>query len=274
MSQNTIKSLISNTLIDKLDTKIILRHILNFSAANLIMEQDKILSENELNHFNLLLQKRLAGIPMAYIIGYKEFYSREFIVTPDTLIPRPETELLVDEVLKITNLQKNLKLLDMGTGSGCIAITCKLENKSLNVTALDKYEGALNIARKNATELHADINFLQSDWYSNVTNKYNLIVSNPPYIENNDPHLLALKHEPQHALTDYANGLVCFRTIISGATKHLLDGGYILLEHGYNQKNAITKILNDNNFHEIRTIKDYANLDRITIAKKTIEPPN
>lgn len=261
----TIRELIATTNLDKIETKVLLRHALNLSPSELIMVNDKLLKEEELNKFNQLLQKRLLGIPIHYILGYKEFYSRDFQVTADTLIPRPETELLIDEVLKIASPQN--KILDLGTGTGCIAITCKLELLSLDITAVDKFKNTLNVARSNATNLNAEIDFIESDWYECVTGKFNIIISNPPYIEKNDPYLLDLQYEPQHALTDFDNGLKHYEKIISRAPNYLSNNGHLVLEHGYMQKNAITKILQDNGFKSIRTIQDYANLDRITIAQ-------
>lgn len=260
----TIRELITTTNLDKLEIKLLLRHVLSLSQSELIIYNDQVISAEELTKFNQLVEQRLSGIPIHYILGYKEFYSREFIVTKDTLIPRPETEFLIDEALKIT--KPGMRILDLGTGAGCIAITCKLEFSSLDITAIDKFPETLAVAKQNAERLAAAVNFIQSDWYENVSGEFDIIISNPPYIEQDDPHLTNLQYEPQYALTDFANGLSCYEKIIGAASTYLVSGGCIILEHGYTQKNAVVQILEDNGFENIVTIKDYANLDRITRA--------
>lgn len=265
MSDKTIRELIQNTNLDKLDTKLLLRHVLQLSQSGLIINNERVLNSFELEQFDTLVEKCKNGLPISYILGFKEFYSRKFKVTPDTLIPRPETEVLVDEVLRIAHTDS--KILDLGTGTACIAITCKLEMPNLFVTAVDKYVNTLSVAKENSQFLNAKVDFICSDWYTNVEGKFDIIVSNPPYIEKNDPYLDNLKYEPQYALTDFANGLTCYEKIISGAMEHLHLGGHVLLEHGYLQKDAVTAIFNAYGFCEIKTIQDYANLDRITMAR-------
>jgi release factor glutamine methyltransferase len=201
-------------------------------------------------------------MPMAYILGYKEFYSRIFKVNTNTLIPRPETELLVDTVLALA--KPMAKVLDLGTGSGCIAISCKLEQQALSVTATDKYPEALAVAISNAADLGADIKFINCDWLDGITDIYDIIVSNPPYIANNDKHLPALSFEPQHALTDFFDGMSAIRKIIEDSKAHL--NGYLLIEHGYDQGSFTTELMLKYGFRNIRTIRDYASLDRITIG--------
>lgn len=265
MQKATIREIISAVKLDKLETKLLLRHVLKLTQAELIMFNDRVLSNDELIQFDKLLQQRLSGVPINYILGYREFYSRQFKVTVNTLIPRPETEILVAEILN--RLTPGDALLDLGTGTGCIAITCKLEMPTIVVVAIDKDQATLEVARGNANKLGAEITFLQSDWYENINGKFAIIVSNPPYIANNDPHLENLSHEPQHALTDFNDGLDCFRHIISGANKYLLFNGYLLLEHGFDQAVQIREMLTESGFMNIKTIKDYAGLDRITIGQ-------
>lgn len=262
---NTISELINATNLDKLEIKLLLRHVLGLSSTELIIYNDRILNTVELAKFDCLVKQRLSGLPLHYILGYKEFYSREFRVTTDTLIPRPETEFLVDEVLKIA--KPGMRILDLGTGTGCIAITCNLELPSLDVTAVDKFPETLEVAKTNAQTWGANIHFIHSDWYEDVSGKFDVIVSNPPYIEKYDPHLTNLQYEPQHALTDFNNGLTCYEKIISGAHDYLVPAGHIILEHGYAQKDSVTKILQEHGFKDIHTVKDYANLDRITSAQ-------
>lgn len=262
----TINELIAKIDLDKIDTKLLLRHVLNLTQTELIMFNDRILTNNEMAKFELLVKKRKSGMPINYILGYREFYSRKFKVTQDTLIPRAETELLVEETLELAKNFQNAKILDLGTGTGCIAITCKLENPETFVVAVDKYNKTLNVARENANKLKAEISFIKSNWYKNVADRFNIIVSNPPYIANNDIHLNNLRFEPQNALTDFKDGMEAFRCIIRGAKKYLLPSGCLLLEHGFDQAEFVRNLLCENHFTRIRTVKDYANLDRIAIS--------
>lgn len=260
-----IQELIDTTKLDRLESKVLLGYILNLTRAQLITRYDYVLTEEELAIFAELVKKRQQHIPLAYLIGYKEFYSRKFKVTPATLIPRPETELLVDQVLMLAPL--HAKILDLGTGSGCIAITCKLERPDLEIMASDKFTSALVVAADNAKQLKAEVQLVHSDWWQNIIRKFDLIVSNPPYIENNDSHLDDLKYEPKAALTDFADGLSHYKAIISQAQNYLNKGGYLIFEHGFEQKEAIHEIFLQYGFSEISTALDYANLERITWAK-------
>ncbi len=262
----SIQEIIANDKrLPKLEIKLILQHILNKNAVQLITHDNYKLTDGEYSQLNQLVAKRQAGTPIAYIIGHKEFYSREFRVNEHTLVPRPETELLIDTALQLA--KPSDRILDAGTGSGCIAITLKLESPTLIVDALDNYPATLDIAEENALKLGAQINFIYSNWFEEITKKYNLIVSNPPYIANNDNHLANLCAEPQHALTDFNDGLNCIREIIANSKNHLILGGYILIEHGYDQGQAIRDLYQQQGFANIKTLQDYAGLDRITLAQ-------
>lgn len=283
-SDYTIKQILLDSKLDKLDTRLLLGHVLGFSRVELITRDDYPLTPAQYDSYVTLYTKCLSGIPIAYILGYKEFYSRRFMVTPDTLIPRPETELLVDTVLSLAN--SGDRVLDLGTGSGCIAISCKLENQTLNVSATDKYSETLAIAKENANILGAEVKFIQSDWLNGITDKYDIIVSNPPYIEPDDEHLKLLTFEPQAALTDFRDGMSAIKQIIAGSLKNLYGdslespenhipvisnrhcNGYLLIEHGYNQGKATSDLMLSYGFKDVRTIRDYANLDRITMGKR------
>jgi release factor glutamine methyltransferase len=277
----TIKDVLYNSRLDRLDTQILLGYILGLSKVELIIQDNYQLTYAEYQSYVRLHDECLSGRPIAYILGYKEFYSRKYRVTPDTLIPRPETEMLVDIVL---DLAKNGdKVLELGTGSGCIAISLKLENQSLDITATDKFEETLKIAIHNATNLGAEIKFIQSDWFYNIKDTYDIIVSNPPYIEVNDKHLEQLSFEPLHALTDFADGLGAIKVVIQNSAKHLkarsiellagihhskgTNERYLLLEHGYNQGKYSRELMMQSGFVDVRTIKDYANIDRVTIGR-------
>ena len=261
-----ISQYIANSKLDKSDSKLILRHILNFTPAQLIIHNEYILSTIEFERAEELSCKRLEGVPMHYLLGQKEFYSRQFKVTPGTLIPRPETELLVDTVLKLVNNSGNL--LDLGTGSGCIAISLKLECPQLQVEAVDKYHAALDVAQENAFLLDADIDLYLSDWFTSVRGKYDIIISNPPYIHPEDKHLKALCFEPQTALTDYNDGLDCLRHIIKVAPDYLNSNGYLMVEHSFDQGNAVRGLFATAGFKQIQTIQDYSDNDRITLGMK------
>jgi release factor glutamine methyltransferase len=259
----TIKQILQNSKIDRLDTQVLLQHILNCSRTDLIIKDNYQLSGGEYHDYVKCYEQRLSGVPVAYIVGYKEFYSRLFTVSRDTLIPRPETELLVDRVLD--NVKNGNRVLDLGTGSGAIAISLKLENPTLDITATDKYAKTLDVARENATNLGAYIKFIQSDWFGKISETYDIIVSNPPYIRVNDVHLNNLAFEPDVALTDFADGMSAIRTIIYSSRAYLT--GYLFIEHGYDQGVSTANCMIEAGYKNVRTIKDYANLDRLTIGE-------
>jgi len=205
-------------------------------------------------------------------LGGREFYGRWFEVGPDVLIPRPETEHLVEAV--IGHLPANGQVWDLGTGSGAVAVTVALERTDAAVRASDISSGALAIARKNAETLGARVEFALGLWFetdktsSEDKHRFDVIVSNPPYIEAGDEHLSQgdLRFEPQTALTDFADGLSCIRELAQRAPEFLKEGGWLLLEHGYNQGAAVRQILTANGFAEVSTQQDLAGLDRLTLG--------
>lgn len=259
---SSISVLLRHAPIPYIESKALLKCILCYSDAKLISNDNQLLSKQNYNQFIKLVNLRIEGVPLQYLIGSCEFYSHKFKVNKHTLIPREETELLVDQVLHYAKH----KVLDLGTGSGCIAISVKLANPKLNVTAVDKSKRALDVASFNANDLNAKINFIQSNWFSKVIDKYDVIVSNPPYIKSGDPHLKDLAHEPIMALTDNQDGLSDYRKIISQATKFLQPNGYLILEHGYDQADEITEYLKQYNFTNIKSIFDLSGHNRIKIA--------
>lgn len=261
-NHESIKQILLDSKLDRLDTRLLLGHVLGFSKTELITKDNYQLSPAQYQSFITVYNKCQLGMPVAYILGYKEFYSRRFKVTPETLIPRPDTELLVDTLLGLAKPKDNV--LDLGTGSGCIAISCKLENQDLNITASDKYPETLKIAMENAIALGAKIKFIRSDWFENIKGKYDIIVSNPPYIAPDDEHLKDLAFEPQDALTDFCDGMSAIKEIIASSLPFL--NGYLLLEHGYNQGPLTAELMVSHGFKNVRTIKDYATLDRITLG--------
>jgi release factor glutamine methyltransferase len=233
---------------------------------------EEALSESSWQQFQQLVQRRLEPTPIAYLLGKREFYSLEFLARPQALVPRPETELLVEQALLLMPPQQPLRICDLGTGTGIIAVTLKKERPLAQVVATDLDPACLALARENARRHSVDIVCVQSDWYSNLpaTPGFDHIVANPPYIAADHPFLSQgdLPAEPALALTPGATGLEALREIIGGAQHHLADGGYILLEHGYDQQSAVAELLAANAFTGIRCEFDHNDLPRATIAKR------
>jgi release factor glutamine methyltransferase len=247
------------------EARLLLGHVLQQSAAWLIAHDDQVLDEDELLAFASLVARRAGGEPVAYLLGRREFFGREFAVSPAVLIPRPETELLVEATLATAGPGATGKLLDLGTGSGCVAITLALEMPRMQVTAVDASAAALPVARANAERLGAQVRFLQGDWYSTLgRERFDLIVANPPYIAADDPHLAAgdLRHEPPSALASGADGLDAIRRILGGAPAHLKSGGWVWLEHGYDQGDAVCGLLLAAGFGDIDQRRDLAGIMR------------
>ncbi len=200
---------------------------------------------------------------MAYLLSQREFFGRRFRVDRSVLIPRPETECLVEAALQQIRGLSRPSVLDLGTGSGCIAITLALERPDAEVSAVEVSEAALELARTNAAELGACVVFIHGDWYAPTHRRFDMIVSNPPYVAAQDPHLAELGCEPREALTDGGDGLSCLRTIIGRAPAHLTDGGALLVEHGYDQGDAVRAMMIENGFGSVRTLTDLAGVERV-----------
>lgn len=261
----TVRQLLQQSDVPRLDKRVILREITGLTDAQLISRDDAPLSDQQLIQYQSWIERLQKGEPIAYIIGYKEFFSRRFKVTPDTLIPRPDTEILVEKIL--ATAKNGDSLLDMGTGSGCIAISCQLENPTLNVSACDISLAALAIAKENAKLLNAKISCIESNWFQAISGKFAIIASNPPYIHATDNHLANLAYEPASALTDFADGLSAIRRIIQDAPKHLLNQGWLLFEHGYDQANKVRELLRERGFQNISSEKDYAGIERVSYGQ-------
>lgn len=261
----------------RVDAQTLLRHVLGVSRAWLIAHADEPLGSEQLTHFNHLLQRRLQGEPVAYILGNREFYGLDFSVAPGVLIPRPDTETLVEAALRLipetsTGEQKDpLRILDLGTGSGAIAIAIAVNRPEAAVTAVDQSEAAVTIARQNAEKLGTtNLRLLRSDWFSALGNEhFNIIVSNPPYIADADPHLSQgdLRFEPASALASGPDGLNDIRQIAATAPAHLERGGYLLLEHGYDQAERVADLLKEAGFTEIGHATDLAGIQRVTLGR-------
>ena len=254
------------------EARLLLGHVLARPAAWLIAHDDEVIGEDALLRFASLVARRKGGEPVAYLVGYREFYGREFGVSPEVLIPRPETELLVDIVLGKgvgagATVKSAARTLDLGTGSGCIAITLALEIPSAQVSAVDASDDALRVARKNAERLGASLRLLQSDWFESLSGEsFDLIVANPPYIAEGDPHLAAgdLRHEPRQALASGVDGLDAIRRIVTAAPRHLRPGGQLWLEHGYDQANAVHELLAAAGLRDIEQHRDVAGIVRVS----------
>ena len=265
--------------IDRFDAQFLLATLTSKSRASLIAHTELQLSKDQAALFQQQVAARERGVPVAQIIGRREFYGRDFAVNEHVLIPRPETELLITQALAIISKQKWLErrtdisefnFLDLGTGSGAIAVTLALEAPFLTVYAVDQSADALNVAKVNAGTYKVPIHFLKSDWYAALTDqKFHLIVSNPPYIADGDAHLSAgdLRFEPMIALTDGSeDGLGAIRTIINGAPSHLHDQGWLILEHGYDQAEHCRALLEQHGFCDVSSIADLAGIPRVTMG--------
>ncbi len=260
----------ATTAIGRVDAQVLVSHLLGVNRAYLAANPMRILTESEDARIDLAVARRAMGHPVAYLVGKREFYSRDFSVGPGVLIPRPETEVLVEVALaKLRGVSGAPRILDLGTGSGAIALTLACERPDAAVTATDTSEEALAIARENARALgcEARVELLPGSWYAPVgERRFDLIVANPPYVAAADPHLAAgdLRFEPGSALTDgSADGLESIRAIVSGARGHLAPGGWLLLEHGYDQADRVREMLLEAGFTERVSIPDLAGIARV-----------
>lgn len=263
----TIAGVLRRPPVGALETRILLSHALQLSRVQLITQSDRSLSSDEASRLASLLERRMNGEPLAYITGEREFHGLPFHVTPAVLIPRPETELLVELVLQ--HALPGARVLDLGTGSGAIAVSAACARADLAVTAIDVSPAALAVARRNAARNGAAVEFMESDWYRALGNRqFDVIVSNPPYITGGDRHLSEgdLRFEPIDALTDHADGLSAFRTIIADAAAHLADGGRIFVEHGYDQAAAVRSLLGRHGLRQVQSWRDLAGIERVSGA--------
>lgn len=257
----------------RLESQILLCHALGVSRSHLISHDRDTLSPVQEIAYTALLTRRLAGEPVAYILGKREFYGLEFQTTAAVLIPRPETELLVELALERVPQDRPCAVLDLGTGSGAIAITLARLRPLAQVTAVDQSPEALALARENADRLEANkLRLLRSDWFASLSGeKFDLIVSNPPYIAAADPHLQQgdVRFEPLSALASGADGLDAIRVIVATAPLHITPGGWLLFEHGYNQGERCRNLLLQHGFDHIDTMPDLAGIPRVTLGACT-----
>lgn len=251
-----------------LDAHLLLAHSLGKTQTYLLAWPEAVISEEDRKAFSNLVASRQEGKPIAYLTGSKEFWSLDFKVTPDVLIPRPDTELMVETALGLCANKTEVRILDLGTGSGAISIALASERPTAEIIATDFSENALNVAKENAARHHIrNIEFIQSDWYSAIPKqRFDIIVSNPPYIRNDDPHLQTdIRFEPHSALVAENKGLADIEKIISGVSDYLSNDGHLLIEHGYDQSHDVL-VKFRTQFSHTRTLKDYAGNDRLSLG--------
>lgn len=249
------------------EARLLLRQVLGCTAAYLEAHRDDDLPAEAASRLSELASRRAAGEPIAYLTGVREFYGRDFAVTPDVLIPRPETELLVE--LAIDSMQgiSRARILDLGTGSGCIAVTLALELEGAQITAADISPEALALARRNAARHSAVVDCVHSDWFESLGDvRCHLIVANPPYIRAEDSHLSQgdLRFEPRQALASGVDGLAAIRRIVEASPHHLLPGGRLWFEHGYDQADAVRTLLEEAGYADIQQHRDLAGIVRVS----------
>lgn len=252
-----------------IEAQLLLMHVLGVNRAWLIAHAADDLDANSATAFEVLLQRRLQGEPVAHILGTRDFFGLALKVTPDTLIPRPDTETLVEAALEKIN--GHWRVLDLGTGTGAIALAIARHAPACEVVAVDASADALAVAAENAATLQINnVHCIVSNWFAALpANKFDLIVSNPPYIESNDPHLQQgdLRFEPMSALASGVDGLQDIRQIIAQAPNYLHAGGWLMLEHGYNQAEAVQQLLHAAGLQQIQTLHDLGGNPRVTLAQ-------
>lgn len=267
-----VRTALADRRLPRIELRMLLGHVLQREYAWLIAHDLDALDDSAAAQFESLVARRVAGEPIAYLLGEREFYGRNFRCTPAALIPRPETELLVDVALTRIAPNESIRILDIGTGTGCIAVTLALERTHGAVTAIDVSPDALALARENAQRLGGtNIDFIESDWFAALADdaQFDLIVSNPPYIVPGDAHLAQgdLRFEPAIALADAVDGLESYRQLLRGAVKHLRSGGWLIVEHGYDQGDSVPALFRAAGFTQVDMLRDLADMPRVTLGK-------
>ncbi len=251
----------------RFDAEVLLCHLLEKNRSHLIAWPDKALTPQQWQAFQAVIARRAQGEPVAYITGHREFWSLDLLVTPATLIPRPDTEVLVEQALARIPEDANWKIADVGTGSGAIALAVASERPHCQLFAIDISADALAVAQHNAQRLGIpNVQFLHGRWLEPLINQsLNMVLSNPPYIEEHDPHLQQgdVRFEPATALASGADGLDDIRILIESAQQQLLPGGWLLLEHGYHQAAAIMDLMQQQGYSKVEDVRDYGGNDRV-----------
>lgn len=257
----------------RVDAEVLLAFVLQQNKTWLYTWPERALSAGQQSQLQALVKRRLQGEPVAYLTGQREFWSLLLEVTPDTLIPRPDTELLVEITLELLaeRRHENLNIIDLGTGTGAIALAIASEQPNWQVVGLDRIPAAVELAQRNQSQLQIpNARFLESDWFSALEKqRFDLIVSNPPYIEQQDPHLEQgdVRFEPRSALVAEEDGLRDIKTIIAQAPDYLTENGWLLFEHGYQQAEAVRNLLSERGFAQLQTRCDLAGHERATLGQ-------
>lgn len=254
----------------RLDAELLLCTVLQIERGQIYSRYNSDIPSDKIHTFRLLLDKRKEGCPVAYLTGHREFWSLDLHVNQHTLIPRPETECLVEAVLTAIPANAEYSIADLGTGSGAIAIALASERPACIVTAIDTCDCALTVAKLNAEHHNLNrIRFKQSNWFSDIQNTFDIIVSNPPYIRSGDEHLHTgdVAHEPVLALDGGKDGLNAIRIIITRSDDYINPGGLLFIEHGYDQGGSVRELLKQHGYTGVKTLPDYAGLERITFGK-------
>lgn len=265
------QKLSTNSDTPRLDVEVLLSHVTGKNKTFFMTWPEHVLSASQLTALEALIERRLQGEPIAYLTGEREFWSFTLKTSPETLIPRPDTEVIVETALHLADkLPKNCRVLDLGTGTGAIALALASEQKNWTVTGSDIAVSCISLAKQNLQNLRlTNCQFIQSSWYEEFNGRcFDLIVSNPPYIDKNDPHLTQgdVQFEPKRALVAEDAGYADIQHIIANASKYLSAQGWLLLEHGYNQADKVQEIFGLHGFNKIDTIADYGQQPRVTIG--------
>ncbi len=252
----------------RLDAELLLAHATGCTRSALLASSDRDLEPAAASRFAAFVERRARGEPLAYLTGEREFYSLPLAVSPDVLIPRPETELLVEQAIAAAARLEHPKVLDVGTGSGAIALALKQACSNAHVTATDVSAAALAVARGNAARLHLDVNFVESRWFEAVgRDVFDVIASNPPYVRTDDVRA-ALEHEPRVALDGGSDGLDAYRVLLAAAPRHLAASGVLLLEHGYDQRAALTRLAVASGWRVTAAHDDLAGIPRVLVLTR------
>jgi len=257
----------------KLEARFILEHVLKIAQKEIIQKSDLQIDTNNQTEIEYITEKRMAGIPLPYLLGEWSFYGRTFKVNPHVLIPRADTEILIEKALSKINAHDLYEILDLGCGTGIIGITIALERPLSNVTLIDQSEHAIQNTKENQT-LHQVTNVMiqKSDWFSALDQtRFDVILSNPPYLEDNDPHLSqGLEDEPLDALVSGPTGIEAIQYIIENAKNHIKPSGWLFIEHGYNQAIILKDLFEKNGYQHIENANDIHGIHRVTFAQYSI----
>lgn len=267
MSAPTIAQLLRPEGIAPLDARVLLRAVLQVSDAHIAAHPEQLLTESQRQQYRELVERRRAGEPVAYLTGEREFYSLAFKVSPAVLIPRPETELLVELALERSPNGEPFRVLDLATGSGCVAVAVAIHRTLAKVTATDVSSAALAVARDNAARHGTAIEVVESDWFERLEDRrFDVIVANPPYVAANDRRVTEgdARYEPRHALVAGATGYECIETILTQSPRHLAPGGWLVFEHGHDQALRCRKLLESAGYTSIFSNRDLSGLERVS----------